>query len=620
MQYIEERRNEYYLDLALSQKEKNERKIDIEFQNTKNESDMEKNNLEKSNVLQGTINEINLKRDNICQITEKLKRIDVYDVPEIEIKGDGSCLYRAVLVSLGINENKYMELRYELANLIMNSEIDINIIKERNCESTIELAKKIKNKNYYADHLEIYFLSKLLNIFIAIFNYNRNTWNIINHVDIKNPTNIAFVIFKESTHELGNHYDTFRIENPKYEGKIQSQPNENENITTDNKINIMIWNARSLNDFTKKIFLSDIISNNTPDIIVLIETFLLDDVNFFVKNYKTYKTRNIEKRKGVAVFISKNLLVSISQINNDINGRYIKLSIKSEGIANSYTISGLYLEPNGDKNTIPNDLFDSDIIIGDLNNLDSGLNKYKVYHYKNIKINSEYKINSKISDHNILFGETSMNIKRSQLYSNINILDKKILTQNNILLNNPKINKEIPKLVNPHKIIKIHNYKFNPNDLSLYDNWEEAKKHSKEQFENKYDKINKIISSGNIDRETWAQLNKTFITKETKEIYTGDHRKNEIIKYYKELYESNNNPKINRDEFLGKINEIIIILLKEPNIEKELPIWPPISKASDYNGFSQAEIEKIIRAENLKDEIIKFQFLLGEICKIKDNS
>ena len=67
MQYIEERRNEYYLDLALSQKEKNERKIDIEFQNTKNESDMEKNNLEKSNVLQGTINEINLKRDNICQ-------------------------------------------------------------------------------------------------------------------------------------------------------------------------------------------------------------------------------------------------------------------------------------------------------------------------------------------------------------------------------------------------------------------------------------------------------------------------------------------------------------------------------------------------------------------------
>ena len=60
---------------------------------------MEKNNFKKANVLQETINEINLKRDNICQIKEKLKRIDVYNVPEIEIKEDGSCLYRAVLVS-----------------------------------------------------------------------------------------------------------------------------------------------------------------------------------------------------------------------------------------------------------------------------------------------------------------------------------------------------------------------------------------------------------------------------------------------------------------------------------------------------------------------------------------
>ena len=65
------------------------------------------------------------------------------------------------------------------------------------------------------------------------------------------------------------------------------------------------------------------------------------------------------------------------------------------------------------------------------------------------------------------------------------------------------------------------------------------------------------------------------------------------------------------NRILGKINEIILILLKESNIEKEFPIWPPKSKATDYNGFSQAEIGKIIRAENLKDEIIKFQFLLG---------
>ena len=41
----------------------------------------------------------------------------------------------------------------------------------------------------------------------------------------------------------------------------------------------LIWNARSLNDVTKRLFLADIISNNTQDIVILFETFLLDDFN-----------------------------------------------------------------------------------------------------------------------------------------------------------------------------------------------------------------------------------------------------------------------------------------------------------------------------------------------------
>ena len=79
---------------------------------------------------------------------------------------------------------------------------------------------------------------------------------------------------------------------------------------------------------------------------------MLDDANLYIKNYKTYKTRNIEKRKGIAILIHKNLLVSVTQINNDINGRFIRLSLKSMGTNNSFTISGLYIEPNRDKNTI----------------------------------------------------------------------------------------------------------------------------------------------------------------------------------------------------------------------------------------------------------------------------
>ena len=41
-----------------------------------------------------------------------------------------------------------------------------------------------------------------------------------------------------------------------------------------------------------------------------------------------------------------------------------------------------------------------------------------------------------------------------------------------------------------------------------------------------------------------------------------------------------------------KLNEVITILLSEENIENENPIWPLKSQVTDYNGFSQAEIEK----------------------------
>ena len=96
------------------------------------------------------------------------------------------------------------------------------------------------------------------------------------------------------------------MKNIKYTRYLEETTRENNNIITNDILKIMIWNARSLNDITKKLFLSDIISNNTPDITVIMETFLLDDANLYIKNYKTYKTRNIEKRKGIVILIHKN--------------------------------------------------------------------------------------------------------------------------------------------------------------------------------------------------------------------------------------------------------------------------------------------------------------------------
>jgi len=121
---------------------------------------------------------------------------------------------------------------------------------------------------------------------------------------------------------LGNHYDAFKITTQNI-SSIQPQREDDSN----NKFKILIWNIRSINDTAKKLYLSDILINNYPDIAIILETFLLDEANLYIKNYKTYKTRNINKRKGIAILIHKHILASITQIANDINGRYIKIAL-----------------------------------------------------------------------------------------------------------------------------------------------------------------------------------------------------------------------------------------------------------------------------------------------------
>ena len=78
-----------------------------------------------------TINDTDIQGTNTEQLEEKLKHINISNLTKAKIRGDGSYLYRAILVSLNQDENKYLELRNELSNLILNTEIDQEIIEER---------------------------------------------------------------------------------------------------------------------------------------------------------------------------------------------------------------------------------------------------------------------------------------------------------------------------------------------------------------------------------------------------------------------------------------------------------------------------------------------------------
>ena len=79
----------------------------------------------------------------------------------------------------------------------------------------------------------------------------------------------------------------------------------------------------------------------------------------------------------------------------------IKISAKSKDIDTPVNISSIYLEADGNLNNIPEEIFDSDIIAGDLNQAEAGLIKDGIYHYKGIEKIQTIQINKRISDHDI---------------------------------------------------------------------------------------------------------------------------------------------------------------------------------------------------------------------------
>ena len=53
----------------------------------------ENNITENAKAFENIIETIDLKKGKVNQIEEKLKKVDANKLPQIEIRGDGSCLY-----------------------------------------------------------------------------------------------------------------------------------------------------------------------------------------------------------------------------------------------------------------------------------------------------------------------------------------------------------------------------------------------------------------------------------------------------------------------------------------------------------------------------------------------
>ena len=248
--------------------------------------------------------------------------------------------------------------------------IDEPFLEERNIKSKQELIKQIKCNGYYAGELELRQIAESLKIWIAIFCERYKNWTIIKQSDKEKPTKIAFINFKyySGNYDYANHYDSLiekvsqplKIEN-KYNNIISQNPEENEFKT-------MIWNCRSLNQPSKKAFITDLIYQTSSEIVFVMEHWLLEEDNLYIKGFKTYKTRNREKYKGCAILMSKNINASVIQNLNNSIGRYTQLSLNTPKSNKVITLECTYLEADGDINNFPEEIMKCDIITRDMYN------------------------------------------------------------------------------------------------------------------------------------------------------------------------------------------------------------------------------------------------------------
>ncbi|MGL4521222.1 MAG: hypothetical protein ACRCWQ_01500, partial [Bacilli bacterium] len=219
-------------------------------------------------------------------------------------------------------------------------------------------------------------------------------------------------------------------------------------------------------------------------------------------------------------------------------GRYIKLQLKGNGKnSGTRTISSLYLEPTEELKCINPLALGSDIIGGDMNNADTGLKRNGVYHYKNIKITSSLQVLNGISDHEILLGEIEMPIPKRTSTVNVEIADKKIIETNESILHKTcKLEnyEEIEQMRNPNILKTINIHKVTSVDLSKYDDWDKYKEQKNEDWKNSINKIDKIITSGTIDKDYWNKINNIFSLKRKKELYISGEEDEEIIEFFKD--------------------------------------------------------------------------------------
>ena len=101
----------------------------------------------------------------------------------------------------------------------------------------------------------------------------------------------------------------------------------------------------------------------------------------YIKGFKIYRS-NSDFRKGTLILVSNLIDAHSYMTSHSEKGRYVKVKLKNETNNFEYTMPNIYVEP--DKETIYNEvmlsnIFESDIIEGDMNKSQKDLKKDTTY-------------------------------------------------------------------------------------------------------------------------------------------------------------------------------------------------------------------------------------------------
>ena len=229
--------------------------------------------------------QIDIKEDNKNILIKKIKDLTITDFQKIKVRGDGNCLVRAMLRSIGENELKHLELRQTIADNIESEDLE-NIGKdlflEEKCSNKREYIKKIREDGAYLNGIILEVLSKRLKILFGIYlednRYSEDPWKIISPTsdDIKGV--ILLTLLQGNSCQAG-HYSGVKLFNNHFLGNInidsfKVKTELNDIVMFDKTdLNIMILNARSINDYLKKLVTIDLLRSKNIDIALIQEAF-----------------------------------------------------------------------------------------------------------------------------------------------------------------------------------------------------------------------------------------------------------------------------------------------------------------------------------------------------------